>query len=100
MSQEVRMIGVTLIDPSPYQPRRRFDEEALGELAQSIRQHGMIQPIVVRPVGERFELVAGERRLRAGRKLSLEQVPAIVRTYTDEQALEAALVENLQRADI
>jgi ParB family transcriptional regulator, chromosome partitioning protein len=89
-----------LVDASPYQPRRHFDEEAIGELAASIRQHGIIQPVVVREIGARYELIAGERRLRAARRLGLEAVPALVRRYSDEQALEAALVENLQREDI
>jgi ParB family transcriptional regulator, chromosome partitioning protein len=100
MHEEVLRIPVDSVDASPYQPRRRFDEEKLEELAASIRQHGVIQPIVVRATGSRFELVAGERRLRAVRRLGLAEVPAIVRTFTDDQALEAALVENLQREDI
>lgn len=100
MLEEVSSIPVRLIDPSPYQPRVRFPEEKLEELAASIRQHGVIQPIVVRPVGARYELIAGERRLRAVRRLELTEIPAIVRPYGDEQALEAALVENIQREDI
>lgn len=100
MTEEIRQIPVHLVQPSPYQPRRRFEEEALEELAASIRQHGFIQPLVVRPVGSRFELIAGERRFRAARKLGLEEVPAIVRHYEDERALEAALIENLQREEI
>jgi ParB family transcriptional regulator, chromosome partitioning protein len=100
MPDQVRNIPVQLVDPSPYQPRRHFDDEAIRELAASIRQHGIIQPVIVREIGERFELIAGERRLRAARSLGLEAIPALVRRYTDEQALEAALVENLQREDI
>lgn len=99
-TEEVRPIPVAAIDPSPYQPRVRFTDEALDELAASIREHGVIQPIVVRPWGTRYQLVAGERRLRAARRLGLAEIPAILRPYTDEQALEAALVENLQREDI
>ena len=98
--EELRLLKVDAIDPSPYQPRRRFDEVALEELAHSIRQQGLIQPLVVRPVGERFELIAGERRWRASRRAGLTAIPAIIRRYTDEQTLEAALVENLQREDI
>jgi ParB family chromosome partitioning protein len=100
MIQEIRHIDPLMIDASPYQPRRRFDEERLEELAASIRQHGIIQPVVVRMAGQRFELVAGERRLRAAQRLGLAQVPAVVRSLSDEQALEAALIENLQREDI
>jgi ParB family chromosome partitioning protein len=99
-TEAVQPLPVTDIDPSPYQPRIRFTEEALDELAASIREHGVIQPVVVRPWGGRYQLVAGERRLRAARRLGLAELPAIVRPYTDEQALEAALVENLQREDI
>jgi ParB family chromosome partitioning protein len=98
--EEVRPVAVRLVDPSPYQPRRRFDEALLNELASSIRAQGLLQPIIVRPSGGRFELVAGERRLRAVQLLGLETIPALVRGYSDEQAVEAALIENLQRADI
>jgi ParB family transcriptional regulator, chromosome partitioning protein len=99
-TEEVLPLPVASIDPSPYQPRVRFTEEALEELAASIWTHGFIQPVVVRPWGVRYQLVAGERRLRAARRLGLEEIPAVIRLYTDEQALEAALVENLQREDI
>jgi ParB family transcriptional regulator, chromosome partitioning protein len=99
-TEDLRSIPVTLVEPSPYQPRRYFAEEALTELAASIRQHGIIQPIVVRPRGPRFELIAGERRWRAAQRAGLTEVPALVRRYNDEQALEAALIENLQREDI
>lgn len=100
MPEEVRSIPVHRIQPSPYQPRRRFDPERLAELAVSIRQQGLLQPILVRPLGDQFELIAGERRLRAVRSLGLLEIPALVRGYTNEQALEAALIENLQREDI
>lgn len=100
MHEEVRSIPVARIDAGPYQPRLRFSEEKLEELAASIREHGLIQPVVVRPAGERYQLIAGERRLRAARRLGLETLPAIVREYGDEQALEAALVENLQREEL
>ncbi len=98
--EQVRRVEVGRIDPSPYQPRRRFEEEKLEELAASIRQHGFIQPLVLRPCGERYQLIAGERRFRAALRLGLREVPAIVRTYPDDRALEAALVENLQREEI
>jgi len=100
MPEQVHAVALEWVDPSPYQPRRIFDEARLEELAQSIREQGVIQPIVVRRRGDRFELVAGERRLRAARRAGLSVIPALVREYSDEQALEAALVENLQREDI
>jgi len=93
-------IDIDLIDPSPYQPRTRFREEALDELARSIQSSGIIQPLVVRSVGNRFELIAGERRWRAAQKAGLNKVPAIVRQVPDELALEMTLVENIQREDL
>jgi len=98
--QGPREIDIDLIDPSPYQPRTRFREEALDELARSIGVSGMIQPIVVRPIGSRFQLIAGERRWRASQRAGLKQVSAISRQVTDELALEMTLVENLQREDL
>jgi ParB family transcriptional regulator, chromosome partitioning protein len=95
--EEVVQLPVHLIDPSPYQPRTVFDDERLDELCQTIRTHGIIQPIVVRKNGERYELVAGERRLRAVKKLELETIPSIVREFSDSQAASMALIENLQR---
>jgi ParB family chromosome partitioning protein len=93
-------VDIDLIDPSPFQPRSRFREEALEELAQSIRSSGIVQPIVVRPVGKRFQLIAGERRWRAAQRAALSRVPAVVRDVRDEVALEMTLVENLQREDL
>lgn len=93
-------LPVEQVRPSPFQPRHRFDEAALEELASSIRQQGLIQPVVVRKVGSGYELIAGERRWRAARRAGLAEIPVIVRDYSDEQALEAALVENIQREDI
>jgi ParB family chromosome partitioning protein len=100
MEEQVQQIATEQIDPSPFQPRRRFDPESLTELAASIREHGVIQPILVRAIGRRFELIAGERRLRACREAGLATIPAIVRSYSHEQALETAIIENLQRQDI
>lgn len=100
MPEAVQQIPVDRIDPSPYQPRRQFREEALAELAASIREHGILQPLVVRQEGPRYQVIAGERRLRAARHLGLDTVPALVRSLTDQQALEAALIENLQREDL
>ena len=96
----VRMIPVASIEPHPGQPRRTFNEEALAELARSIETRGVIQPIVVRPHGHRFQIVAGERRWRAAQKARLHEVPAIVREFSDAETLEVALIENIQRQDL
>jgi len=93
-------IDIDLIEPSPYQPRTRFREEALDELARSIQSSGIIQPLVVRPMGKRFQLIAGERRWRASQRAGLKSVSAIVRQVPDELALEMTLVENIQREDL
>src|SRR6516162_1147922 len=93
-------IDIDLVEPSPYQPRTRFREEALDELARSIQASGIIQPIVVRPVRNRFQLIAGERRWRAAQRAGLRKVAAIVRQVADELALEMTLVENIQREDL
>jgi len=96
----VQMLPVGKIAPHPDQPRRHFDEEALGELARSIEVRGMIQPIVVRPQGSGYQIVAGERRWRAAQRAHLHQVPVIVRDFDDAETLEIALVENIQREDL
>jgi ParB family chromosome partitioning protein len=93
-------MDVDLIDPSPFQPRTRFREEALDELARSIKASGIIQPLVVRAIGNRFQLIAGERRWRAAQRAGLTKVSAIVRDMPDELALEMTLVENIQREDL
>jgi ParB family chromosome partitioning protein len=93
-------IDIDLIEPSPYQPRTRFREEALDELARSIQSSGIIQPLVVRPIGSRFQLIAGERRWRAAQRAGLNKVTAIVTQVPDELALEMTLVENIQREDL
>ena len=93
-------IDIDLIEPSPYQPRTRFREEGLEELARSIQASGIIQPLVVRPIGQRFQLIAGERRWRAAQRAGLSRVSAIVRQVPDELALEMTLVENIQREDL
>lgn len=95
-----QLIDIDLIEPSPYQPRTRFREESLAELAQSIQANGIIQPLVLRPVGSRFQLLAGERRWRAAQRAGLTRVPAVVREVDDESALEITLVENIQREDL
>ena len=93
-------VDIDLIDPSPYQPRSRFREEALEELARSIRASGIVQPLVVRKVGTRHQLIAGERRWRAAQRAGLGRVPIVIRNVPDEMALEMTLVENLQREDL
>ena len=93
-------IDIDLIEPSPYQPRTRFREEALEELARSIKASGIIQPLVLRPIGNRYQLIAGERRWRAAQRAGLTKVSAIVRQVPDELALEMTLVENIQREDL
>jgi ParB family transcriptional regulator, chromosome partitioning protein len=98
--EAIQQIDIDLIEPSPYQPRTRFQEAALDELARSIKASGVIQPILVRRKGERFELIAGERRWRAAQRSALSRVPAIVREVADEAAVEMTLVENLQREDL
>ena len=95
-----QQIDIDLIEPSPYQPRTRFREEALDELARSIQSSGIIQPLVVRPIGNRFQLIAGERRWRAAQRAGLTKVSVIVRQVPDELALEMTLVENIQREDL
>ena len=98
--ERVHQISLGSIVPSPLQPRKDFERDALQELIDSIRQHGIIQPLIVRQAGARFELIAGERRWRAAQELGFATVPAIVRTASDLQVLELSLIENLQRADL
>ena len=88
------------IAPDPHQPRQHFDDEALDGLCQSIREHGVIQPLVVRKSGDDFVLIAGERRHRAAKRLGLEAVPVVIRDVSDDETLELALIENLQREDL
>jgi ParB family chromosome partitioning protein len=97
-----RVIDLPLerVEPNPYQPRRVYDESALKALADSIAEHGVLQPLVVRPVDEGYQLIAGERRLRASQMAGLNSVPVVVRRATDQQALLLALLENLQREDL
>jgi ParB family chromosome partitioning protein len=95
-----QQLPVTVIDANPNQPRRTFDESELQSLRDSIRNHGVLQPLVVRRVGQRYQLVAGERRLRAVRALGISQVPVQVVDFNEQQVMEAALVENIQRADL
>ncbi len=93
-------IDIDLIEPNPEQPRTRFAETNLDELAQSIRSNGVVQPIVVRKFGERYQIVAGERRWRAAQRAELRRIPAVVREVSDEKLLELALIENIQRQEL
>ena len=96
-SQTIRDLPVSEIDPNPYQTRTTFDEQALNELAASILVNGIVQPIVVRPANGRYQLIAGERRWRASKKIAREYIPAVIKQVSNEQAMEMTIVENLQR---
>ncbi len=99
-SSGVRMLPVSSMSPHPEQPRRHFDEDALEELAKSIAARGLIQPIVVRPHGKDYQIVAGERRWRAAQRARLHEVPVIVRDLDEAETLEIAIIENIQREDL
>ncbi len=96
-NEEIKAIPVAEIVPSPYQPRTVFDDDRIEELCQTIKTHGVIQPIVVRVRGGKFEIIAGERRWRAVQKLGSPTIPAVIRDFNDSQAASIALIENLQR---
>ena len=98
--ERVQMVSLEQIVPSPWQPRTEFRDEHIQELAESIRQKGIMQPLIVRKVGDKLELIAGERRWRAAQRVGLKDAPIIVRTATDQDVLELALIENLQREDL
>ncbi|MGH9718341.1 MAG: ParB/RepB/Spo0J family partition protein [Candidatus Acidiferrales bacterium] len=100
LNEGLLQVDIDLIDPSPYQPRTRFRDEPLEELAQSIRSSGIVQPLVVRRLGHRYQLIAGERRWRAAQRAALSRVPVVVRDVPEERAVEMTLVENLQREDL
>ncbi len=93
-------LSLSSVRPNPFQPRENFEKEAMDELVQSIREKGIIQPILVRPKGELFELIAGERRLRAANILQLKEIPAIIKEVDDRDSLEIALIENIQRKEL
>src|SRR5215468_11348673 len=99
-NETVRTVALASITPSPLQPRKEFARDALQELVDSIRQHGIIQPLIVRNIDGRHELIAGERRWRAAQEIGLGEVPVIIRTATDLEVLELSLIENLQRTDL
>ena len=98
--EQVNDVPVNQIRPNPYQPRKEFEPEALQELTASIKEHGIIQPLIVRKSIKGYELVAGERRLRAAKEAGLAKVPVVVKPYTDQQIMEIALIENLQRENL
>ncbi|MFC5049505.1 ParB/RepB/Spo0J family partition protein [Rubritalea spongiae] len=97
---DVRMVDIESIVPSPLQPRKQFTDSMLDDLMDSIKQHGIIQPLIVRKIGKKLELIAGERRWRASKRLNLKDVPVIIREVIDRDVLEMALIENLQREDL
>jgi ParB family chromosome partitioning protein len=97
---QVTQVAVSALRPNPMQPRMHFRDETIAELAESIRQKGILQPLLVRRVGEVFELIAGERRLRAAERAGLKRVPVAIKDVSDEEMLELALVENIQREDL
>jgi ParB family chromosome partitioning protein len=99
-SSDLIQIAVDQIDPNPFQPRRQFSADEIASLADSLRQHGMLQPVLVRAVGMRYELIAGERRLRASIEAQIHEVPARVLVLDDQRVFELAMVENLQREDL
>lgn len=99
-NEEIVELNLSELRPNPYQPRKVFDEEALNELADSIREHGVFQPIIVKKSIKGYDIIAGERRFRASKLAGLEKIPAIIRDFTDEQMMEIALLENLQRENL
>jgi ParB family chromosome partitioning protein len=100
LQDSLREISIEAVFPNPYQPRTVWDKQELADLAESIKANGVIQPIIVRPAGTGFEIIAGERRFRAAKLASLTTIPALVRQASDEQMLELSLIENIHRADL
>jgi len=96
----VHKVAVELVDPNPFQPRKEFGDEDLADLAASIKEHGVVQPLVVTRQGDRFQLIAGERRLRASKLAGKKTVPVILRSFDEQQQLEVAVIENIQRAEL
>ena len=94
------VVAINRIQINPFQPRKAFDDDELAKLTDSVREHGVLQPVVVRPAGEGFQLIAGERRLRAAQNAGLGEIPIRIVDFNDQQVLEAALVENIQRSDL
>ena len=100
VDEEVLSVRITEVVPNREQPRKRFDEEAIEKLAASIREHGIVTPLIVRKKGKYYELIAGERRWRAAKLAGLKKVPVLLRTFSEEQAAEIALIENIQRENL
>ena len=100
MNKEVVMVRISDIIPNRFQPRLTFDEEALNDLANSIKEHGIIQPLILRDLGSKYEIIAGERRYKASTIAGLTEVPAIVGSMDDQTSAELALIENIQRKDL
>lgn len=96
----VMMLRISSVEPNREQPRKDFDEDRLTELAESIREHGVIQPLLVQKAGKHYEIIAGERRWRAAKQAGLKEIPAIVREYSKQEAVEVSLIENIQREDL
>ncbi len=99
-TEKITQLNVSQLRTNPYQPRKIFDDAALQELSESIKEHGILQPVVVRKKGNNFELVVGERRFRAAKLAKMDQVPAIIKELNDQQMMELAILENLQREDL
>ncbi|HNX80805.1 MAG TPA: ParB/RepB/Spo0J family partition protein [Candidatus Omnitrophota bacterium] len=98
--QSSTTVSIDLVLPNPYQPRELFDEQGMQDLVQSIKEKGMIQPVVVRQRGDRYEIIAGERRYRAAKSLNLKELPIVIKEVSDQDSLEMALIENVQRQDL
>jgi ParB family chromosome partitioning protein len=98
--EEIKLIPLKELRSNPYQPRKNFDEEALEELANSIKEHGVFQPIIVKKSIKGYDIIAGERRVKASLKAGLDKIPAIIRNFSDREMMEIALIENLQREDL
>lgn len=96
----VKTVAVADLEPSPFQPRHTFDEEALRDLVESVKTKGVIQPLIVREHGEKYEIIGGERRWRAAQQAGLREIPVLVKDFSDKEAMEVALIENLQRQDL
>ena len=99
-SEKIVFLKMDQVQPNPYQPRKEFDPQSLEELTQSIREKGIIQPVLVRRKGDNFELIAGERRFRAAKSLGVNEIPAIIKNVDDEESLEISLIENIQRQEL
>lgn len=98
--KQVQEVSVDLVDPNPFQPRKEFDDVSLSELADSIKTHGVVQPLVVTKAGQRYQLIAGERRLRASKLANIATVPVVIRSFDEQDQLEIAVIENIQRAEL